>query len=263
MTSLAPDAGIVSASPPIFVVGSPRSGTSLFRLILDSHPSIACGPETHLLARMDDAAKRYAKQLDRYAFDDAYWHAQYRTFFESFKLDYAHRKGKARWADKTPSYARHLPFITSVFPEAQVVHVIRDVHMVTASALNRWGWRRAWDTPDRWVANVNAARTFGAEMSPAQYTEIRFEDLVGDTEGTLRPLFEWFGEAWDPCVLDYDQHEHDESPRNRRVRETARSAGGTAVDQTRATKPRRKVDPVLRAHIRQVAGALNRELGYR
>jgi hypothetical protein len=195
---------ISSAAPPIFVVGSPRSGTSLFRLILDSHPSIACGPETHILGRMDDAARKFAKQLDRYAFGDDYWHAQYRTFFETFKLDYARRKGKTRWADKTPGYARHLPFITSLFPEAQVVHVIRDARLVTASALDRWGWRRAWEVPNRWVADVSAARTFGAQMSPTQYTEIRFEDLVGDTEGTLRPLFGWFGEEWDPSVLDYD-----------------------------------------------------------
>jgi hypothetical protein len=261
VTSLVPNR-IGSPATPIFIVGSPRSGTSLLRLIIDSHPSIACGPETHLLARLDDARKRFAKQLDRYAFDDDYWHAQYRTFFESFKLDYALRKGKTRWADKTPSYARHLPFITAVFPEAQVIHIIRDVRMVTASALNRWGWRRAWDVPERWVTNVSAARAAGAGMSPDQYIEIRFEDLVGDTEGTLRPLFQWLGEEWDPCVLQYDQQEHDESPRNQKVRAAARASGGVAVDASRATRPRKRLDPVLRAHVNQVAGQLNRELGY-
>jgi len=254
---------IGSSAPPIFIVGSPRSGTSLLRLILDSHPSIACGPETHLLARLDDARGRFATQLDRYAFGDDYWHAQYRTFFESFKLDYARRRGKTRWADKTPSYARHLPFITALFPEAQVIHIIRDVRMVTASALNRWGWRRAWDVPERWVANVSAARAAGARMSADRYTEIRFENLVGDTEGTLRPLFAWLGEEWDPCVLEYDRHEHDEGPRNPRIRAAARAAGGAAIDATRATRPRKKLDPVLRAHMNQVAGRLNRELGYR
>lgn len=253
---------VISADPPIFIVGSPRSGTSLLRLILDSHPSIACGPESHVLATMDDAAQRFANQLNRYAFDDAYWHGQYRLFFEGFKRDYALRRGKTRWADKTPSYARHLPFITAVFPEAQVIHIVRDAYMVTASALDRWGWRRAWDVPERWVANVTAARSFGAQMSPAQYTEIRFEDLVRDTEGTLRPLFGWLGEEWDARVLEYDNFEHDGSGRNRQVQEAARASGGHAVDPHRATRPRKKIDPLLRARVSLVAGQLNRDLGY-
>ena len=99
-------------------------------------------------------------------------------------------------------------------------------------------------------------------MHPSQYTEIRFEALVREPEAELRRLFEWLGEEWDPRVLDYDRHQHDESPRNRAIREAARAAGGTAVDGNRATKPRRKLDPLLRAHVKHVAGELNRELGY-
>jgi hypothetical protein len=265
MSSLSPKAGegTVAVRPPIFIVGSPRSGTSLLRLILDSHPAIACGPESHILSGMGTDLEKFWRQLQRYGWDESYWHAKYRELFESFKSDYARSKGKVRWADKTPRYARHLPFIASLFPEAQVVHVIRDVRLVTASALARWGWRRAWEVPEHWVTNVTAARAFGASAPAGRYREIRFEDLVGDTETTLRGLFEWLGEDWDPRVLDYDRFDHDDSTRNQTISAAARATGGAAIDARRARAARRTVDPLLRTRMTLVAGRLNRELGYR
>lgn len=252
-----------AAAPPIFVVGSPRSGTSLLRLILDSHPAIACGPESHFLADMDDGNRRFSRELARYGWDDSYWNTKYRDFVGSFKQEYSESKGKTRWADKTPRNALHLPFITSLFPDAQVIHIIRDARMVTASALARWGWRRAWGIPERWTASVQAAREAGAMMPASQYREMRFEKLLGDTEGELRALFAWLGEPWDPQVLDYDKVPHDEGPGNAKVREAARAAGGGAIDSRRASAPRQQLDPLLRARVQQVAGRLNRELGYR
>lgn len=249
--------------PPIFIVGSARSGTSLLRLVLDSHPEIACGPETHFLARMDDDQRRFGHQLARYGFQDSYWVAKYREFFESFKVEYMERKHKRRWADKTPNYAQHLPFITTLFPEAQVIHVIRDARMVTASSLARWGWRRAWNAPQAWVDSVSAARAFGATMPSTKYREVRFEAIVGDTEETLRSVFAWLGEEWDPRVLDYDQFEHDDSGRNQTVSAAGRRSGSGAIDSNRASRPSRELDPILRAKAEHIAGRLNRDLGYR
>ncbi len=230
--------------------------------MLDSHPSIACGPETHFLVEMEHLVGRHWHRLERYGRDKDYWYAKCRAFFGDFQAEYAESKGKVRWADKTPAYAMHLPFVLALFPEAQVVHVIRDAHAVVASSLDRWGWRRAWEAPRHWLDSVEQARTAGADLSADQYLEIRFERLVGETEPTLRGLFAWLGEEWDPRVLDYDQHDHDETGRNKTISAASRSAGGGAVDSGRARNRRRRLDPVLRAHTRRVAGALNRELGY-
>jgi hypothetical protein len=249
-------------APPIFVVGSPRSGTTLLRLVLDSHSHIACGPETHILADMDDSCRLHWSRLQRYGRDREYWYAKCRRFFEEVKLDYSAAKNKPRWADKTPAYALHLPFINALFPKAQIVHVIRDARMVTASVLARWGWRAAWHAPVKWAESVSRARGFGTGLPAAQYREIRFEELIADVEGTLRGLCEWLGEPWEPGLLDYDRYEHDGSGRNREVRSEARSAEGQAVDSRRATKPRQQLDPLLGARVQRVAGRLNRELGY-
>lgn len=254
--------GTRSVAPPIFIVGSPRSGTSLLRLILDSHPSIACGPETHVLSDMDDSLGRHWVRLQRYGAEKEFWHGAYAEVFERFQADYAARRGKTRWADKTPSHAQHLEFVTTLFPEAQVLHVIRDARQVTASALARWGWRRAWTMPATWQRSVTMARAYGNGAEPGRYREIRFEQLVGATEETLRGVFEWLGEAWDPRVLDYDRFEHDGRGRNQKVSSAARRSGGSAIDASRARRPSHKLDPVLAARTERVAGALNRELGY-
>jgi len=251
-----------SAAPPIFIVGSPRSGTSLLRLILDSHPAIACGPETHVLADLDESLGRHWDRLARYGAEREHWHDAYREAFARLKADYAARRGKARWADKTPAYAQHLQFVTALFPDAQVIHVIRDARHVTASALARWGWRRAWAMPQMWRESVEKAREFGRDADPGRYREVRFEQLVGATEDTLRRVFEWLGEDWDPCVLDYDRFDHDGTGRNRIVSTAARERSGTAIDPSRARSESRSLDLLLRARIERVAGPLNRELGY-
>jgi hypothetical protein len=261
VTELASDR-IGTTAPPIFIVGSPRSGTSLLRLILDSHPAIACGPETHVLADLDDSLGRHWDRLARYGLEKTYWHEAYRETFGRFQADYAARKGKARWADKTPSYAQHLEFVTALFPDAQVIHVIRDARHVTASALSRWGWRRAWAIPETWRESVEMARTFGLGAEPGRYREVRFEQLVGATEDTLRGVFEWLDESWDARVLDYDRFDHDGAGRNRTVSAAAREAGGAAIDASRARCPRRALDPILHARVERIAGPLNRELGY-
>jgi len=251
-----------SGAPPIFIVGSPRSGTSLLRRILDSHPAIACGPETHVLADLDDSLGRHWDRLARYGAEKEYWHGAYREAFARFQADYAARKGKPRWADKTPAYAQHLQFVSALFPDAQVIHVIRDARHVTASALSRWGWRRAWAMPKTWRQSVEMARAFGRAAEPGRYREVRFEQLVGATEDTLQAMFEWLGESWDARVLDYDRFDHDGSGRNRIVSATARARSGAAIDASRASRSSHPLDPVLKARVERIAGPLNRELGY-
>jgi hypothetical protein len=262
VADLAPTTPTASARP-IFVVGSPRSGTTLLRLILDSHPHIACGPETHFLIDMEHSGRRHWHRLERYGFDREYWYEQCRAMFSQTMSDYARGKGKPRWADKTPPYAMHLPFVMELFPDAQVVHVIRDARMVVSSALARWGWRQAWAAAPLWVQSVSQARAHGAGLGADQYRELRFEQLLVDTESTLEGLFAWLREPWDPRVLDYDTFDHDDLGRNRQISEQARSDSGRAIDPRRARAPRRRLDPVLRARVDRIAGPLNRELGYR
>lgn len=247
---------------PIFIVGCPRSGTTLLRLMLDSHPAISCGPETHFVAVLEQVMNRWPA-LQRYGFDEDYWYDKLAELVDSFQRDYAARRGKQRWADKTPRYALHLPFIDKLFPSCQVIHLIRDGRDVVASHRDSWGYKSAVGAPDKWRSFITAARAWGATVPAERYSELRYEDLVADPETSLRRIISFLDEPWDDVVLAHDQVEHDVY---------GNYAGGTAArreqDQVDDVVYTSRVgrggdlDPALRSLYRARAGRLARELGY-
>ncbi len=249
---------------PIFVVGCQRSGTTLLRLILDSHPNISCGPETRFLADLAHVTGRSWKRLSQYGFPKQYWHAQIAGMFDALKSEYARRAGKVRWADKTPLYALSLDFIDSLFPTCQVVHVIRDGRDVVASHRDRWGYAAAVKAVRKWPRYVYAARAGGAVMTPGRYHEVRYEDLVNESEKTLRELLAFLDEPWDPVVLEHDRRPHDVPEHYRRLASSRRRTAGEAgpIYRSRVGAHRRELDPLLRLLVRVVAGPALRELGY-
>jgi hypothetical protein len=251
-----------TAVRPIFIVGCPRSGTTLLRLMLDSHPAISCGPETHFIGVLEQVMNRWPA-LERYGFDQDYWYDKLAELVHSFQHDYATRRGKQRWADKTPRYSLHLPFIDRLFPSSQVIHLIRDGRDVVASHRDSWGYKSALGAPDKWRRFIEAARQWGATAPPERYTELRYEELVADPERELRRILDFLGEPWDPAVLAHDRAEHDVY---------GSYAGGTearrAQDQVDDVVYRSRVgrgrdlDPALRSLFKARAGGLARQLGY-
>lgn len=247
---------------PIFVVGCPRSGTTLLRLMLDSHPAISCGPETHFVAPLQQVMDRWPA-LSRFGFEREYWYEKLADFVDSFQSDYARRRGKRRWADKTPLYALHLDFVNDLFPRSQVVHLIRDGRDVVASHRDSWGYRSALGASDKWRRFVTAARSFGDRAEPDRYLEIRYEDLVDDPEATMRATLAFLGEAWDDAVLRYDDAAHDVYPGYAAVTdEHRRSDGDESLIYRSRVSGGGRLDPVLRQLFTVRAGRLAAELGY-
>src|SRR5205085_6800691 len=171
-----------TSNRPIFIVGCQRSGTTLLRLMLDSHPNVSCGPETRFL---QDFAKLTSESWDRlslYGFPKSYWLDKSAEFFDSFQTEYAKSRGKTRWADKTPRYALSLGYINELFPASQIVHVIRDGRDVGASHRDRWGYWSAVKAVEKWQRYIRAARRVGERMPGDRYAEVRYEELVRDPE---------------------------------------------------------------------------------
>src|SRR4051794_12588174 len=188
---------------PIFIVGCPRSGTTLLRLMLDSHRNISCGPETHFLTDLAKLTDESWRRLGLFGFPKEYWHGKVADFFESFQVDYARRRGKTRWADKTPIYTPILGFVTELFPTSQIIHVIRDGRDVVASHREKWGWRSGTRSTRKWPRYVRIARDVGAMLPPERYLEVRYERLVADPEAVMREVLGFLDEPWDPAVLEH------------------------------------------------------------
>ena len=255
----------MSNNVPIFMVGCPRSGTTLLRLILDSHRNISCGPETHFLTDLESITGRYWHRLEHFKFGQEYWHAKVAGFFDSFQREYAEARGKGRWADKTPKYSVRLPFINAVFPHAQFLHLIRDPHDVIASHRERWGYRSAVTCASTtWREYVSAAREFGRSLPPERYFELRYERLVSEPESTMRAVVGFLGEPWDPAILEYNKFEHGMGEKHQKLTEKRREAAGdsSTIYRSRVGAGRHELDPLLKLLLRRRSAGLMKELGY-
>jgi hypothetical protein len=250
---------------PIFVIGSPRSGTTLLRLVLDSHPRISCGEETHFLRELETIVGRHWDLVASYGLERSWWLAHLRDFYAGFQDEVLARSGKARWAEKDPTYTLRLEFIEELFPDALYVHLLRDGHDVVASFRDRWGYRSAARAArTEWARYVIAARGLAERVGPSRFLELRYERLVEDPAAEARRLFAFLGEDFVPDVLDFDAADHSATQRYRWFTAQRRAAGGETqtIYRSRVGAGGDSLDPVLRTLLRRRHGPLLRELGY-
>ncbi len=210
--------------PAPFVVGASRSGTTMLRLMLDSHPQLAIPPETHFIpevaalckAAEDPAAvaleaiietDRWPSfQLDPDALRSRAVAAQCRSLSDVLRVfygSYAEAAGKPRWGDKTPFYLLTMPLISRLLDEAHFVHIIRDGRDVALSVIPLWyGPTSVPDAADWWVKRVRRAREDGAHLP---YAEVHYEKLVVEPEAELRRLCSFLGLDYDAEMLCFDK----------------------------------------------------------
>ncbi len=194
---------------PIFVVGCHRSGTSVLRRSLDSHPRISSGlEETSLfrLAKDDDDLGR--ERRAGYGVGEEEWLGMVRSMAETFYLRYAASAGKTRWALKLPENALVIDFLDKLYPDCQVIHIVRNPRDVIASNRRKYGPRHDSFYGERWVHLVRTAENTGPRLGVDRFRTIRYEDLVSDPELVLKDLVEWLGEPWSDEVLKVGGRTH-------------------------------------------------------
>ncbi len=213
---------------PFFIVGNPRSGTTLLRFILSSHPRLYVPDETGFIPFLptDGGSQMSLPQveavLDRIGLLNRDWHQMIhgtKRFYSGLTapslrhmLDALYRRkimahGAARWGDKTPSYVRYIPVLNQIFPTAQFVHVIRDGRDVALSAQQKWGHERwymdIYYLLKNWVRNVERGCRDGRKLGPDRYLEIHYEDLVQDPMETVEVVCSFLDERFDPALLNH------------------------------------------------------------
>jgi len=224
-----PQAESRTTEAPIFIVGLPRSGTTLLAAMLSTHPAIDCGPETFFFARLPsdptgllDPAGWPDRALDYVCglrLRDAPVHELYgRTrqdlraylaarppslavMLESLTAARARARGKRRWAEKTPRHLGHVRLIRRTFPEAAILRMIRDPRDAAMSMT------RVPFASDSLVANLYLCARAEAASGPAiardpRSLTVRYEDLVRQPESEARRISRFLGEPFDPRMLD-------------------------------------------------------------
>ena len=220
---------VLVSDRPIFVVGCPRSGTTMLQLMLHAHPRIAIPPETRFVlavyaARRDfgdleiEANRRALARrivatgtrfcdlgldagdvVERIAAGSGTLGSALGTVFQQ----YAARFGKPRWGDKRPAYLHNVDILLRLFPDAQFINIVRDGRDCVAS-LKEMSWHRKdiYATVAAWARAVDDARRAARRLGPDQWHEVRYEDLVTDPHGRLAAMCAYLGEEYDPAMAE-------------------------------------------------------------
>jgi Sulfotransferase family len=224
----------VATVPFVFVVGCGRSGTTLLRAMLDSHPDLAIPTGSGFIPPL----LRTRGELERDGAIDAdhYLDMIQETRFKRWELDaevvrsaliaaapgtvedairatyraYARDRGKRRYGDKTHGYVLHISAIAQAFPESRFVHIVRDGRDAALSLKEApFGPSEITPAARFWRRRVEEGRRAGNRLGPARYREVRYERLVEDPEGELRPLSAFLDLAFEPSMLRYFERASD------------------------------------------------------
>jgi hypothetical protein len=235
------------APGPVFVVGAMGSGTTLMRLILDSHPNIAIAQETGFMRAV--LANKWipfwkfgGEWYGRIGLTERELDAHLRNLYDTVFQRFAEQQGKRRWGDKTPYHTWHMSHAARVFPNAVFVATVRHPGAVATSLHSRF--RYDWPkSVGHWMRSnlqlVHQAGELGDRLLLCRY-----EDLVVEPEGTIRELLDWLGEPWAPQVLKHN------------IVHGQRGMSDSVEGQTRSTDP---IDP---SRIGKWTGSMDAE-GYR
>ena len=135
---------------------------------------------------------------------------------DAVMTEYAIRHGKTRWGDKTPEYTEDIDIIWRLFPGCKIVHLVRDGRDVVLKQLNvkakNWFAKSLPLLADRWAKKVTICHKVGSVLGPDYFLQLRYEDLVLNTEDTLRKICDFLNEPFDPLMLEYYKSSKDKVP---------------------------------------------------
>lgn len=212
-----------------FILGVQRSGTTMLRLMLDSHSSIAVPFESFVLIDFSRRLADYGNlesRADRFRMLNdlldskgiGEWEPRvdpasinidrlrsYPEIIDAVYSAYARMHGKTIWGDKTPEYTRDLDVLNALFPQSRFVHLIRDGRDVALSVARQpWGKPDFVSALDHWREVAGWTRKMGRMLPPERYMELRYEDLVMQPEQSLGRVCRFLGVDFETCMLDFE-----------------------------------------------------------
>ena len=230
----------IMKSIPIFIIGAPRSGTTLLRLILSAHSTISIPHEFTLVENVISyfkeeviTQKRVLQflseqykishfldwQIDRTLLTSKVTQSTY-TQSEIIDLIYrtyieVHSPTKTTWGDKNINSLTFIPAIVSLFPEARFIHIVRDGRDVAASLQSRrWKFYTLGGSTTffikhfrgamlTWVSAINTIKKSLEVVPKSSQITIKYEDLIGETERSIMQLCEFLKIDFEEGILHY------------------------------------------------------------
>jgi tetratricopeptide (TPR) repeat protein len=217
-----PRAGLREDSPqPIFIVGFPRSGTTLVEQTLSAHPRISAGDELPFINEITDSMVRTLNSPMGYPEAMAeLWMGDRRYGLDELRDRYLEQvrrldivePGAAWFTDKMPLNETHLGLIALVFPQAPIIHVVRhplDIVLSVFSNNLTHGFQCAFALETvalHYQRTMELVEHYRAALT-LRYLPIRYEDIVDDQEGSTRRLLDFIGEPFDDACLSFHENQ--------------------------------------------------------
>lgn len=211
---------------PVFVVGFPRSGTTLLATLLGRHSTLAATPETHVMNEFYSRGMGYmldrggdyilSNILSRTRIQDmnlseealearmTAFDSSLASLFRAMLEEFAHLQAKPRVLEKTPAHLPYVPTLIEWYPNAKVIGIIRDGRDAVLSNM-RMTWThdnmrrhaRLWKWQDGLLEKYE--RDY-----PDNFMSVYYEDLVAEPEKTVQSLDTFIGIEFEPGQLDSD-----------------------------------------------------------
>ena len=202
-----------SRKPLIFIGGFPGSGTTLMRVLLDSHPDIRCGQETRIIPKLLqnilprtklEAARLNDAGVTREVLDSA---------VAAFLVETISRHGSPanRLCNKDPLLFRHLGYVAELFPKAKFILMVRDGRAVVNSIKKRGVTIAGLDTRNypgllrRWSKTVLQMDAQCTQLGPSRCIRVTYEELVSRPAHCMREVLTFLDVKWDEAVLHHER----------------------------------------------------------
>ena len=206
--------------PPIFIVGGGRSGTTLFRYMMNAHPNIYILEEAGFYLwseakKKGNEERRMRRFLNSFSF--AWLRIPSEKIFQRFRssqgdpmkeafvatmAEKAETYGRSRYGEKNPIYLAFLDKIEQDFPGAPIVNVVRDPRAQVYSHLTM-----PFSTPSLLIANFLNKLNYGLiKKAKARILNIKLENLVSEPKSVMEKVLEFVDEPWSDRVLNHQQH---------------------------------------------------------
>jgi hypothetical protein len=210
----------------IFIGGCERSGTTLLGAMLGAHSACICTPESHFKIRMlrshrnrgeldpltilrtletNWRFKLWGLDLDFNSISESELSNSYQGLLAWLVKRYAEKHGKATasiWIDHTPENTKYAATLSELFPQAKMIHIVRDGRAVAASVMPLdWGPNTIIETAPWWMKRVAYGLAAESTLEKNRIMRVKYEDLVQNPEMILKRLCTYLDIDYQPEMI--------------------------------------------------------------